>query len=207
MRLSPKTRLSSVKHLKRVDDKLRDVILRVGPLKMRTDRNRYGMLVRSILSQQISVSAATSIRNKLLALVDGQLEPERIMANSDEELRSAGISPQKLRYLRDLSDRVSSGELQLTQIGRQSDEGVIERLTTVKGIGRWTAQMFLMFSLCRPDVFPVGDLGIRNGIGKMYRFTERPSEAECLEISEKWAPYRTIASWYCWRVLESDDEW
>ena len=101
----------------------------------------------------------------------------------------------------------SGGTVQLNVIGRLSDEKVIEELTKIRGIGVWTAQMFLMFSLCRPDVFPVGDLGIRNGIGKMYGFEERPTEAECLEIAETWAPYRTIASWYCWRVLEGDDEW
>ena len=206
MQLSPKTRLSSVRHLKRVDGKLREVILRVGPLKMRTDRNRYAMLVRSILSQQISVSAATSIRNKLLSLVDGQLEPERIMATSDEHLRSAGISPQKLRYLRDLSGRVSSGELQLAQIGRLSDEGVIERLTTVKGIGRWTAQMFLMFSLGRLNVLPHDDLGIQNAMRNLYGLDERPNRATMDEIAEPWRPFASVASWYCWQSLNLDSE-
>jgi DNA-3-methyladenine glycosylase II len=189
-----------------VDGKLRKVILRVGPLKMRTDRNRYAMLVRSILSQQISVSAATSIRNKLLSLVDGQLEPERIMASSDEHLRSAGISPQKLRYLRDLSGRVSSGELQLAQIGRFSDEGVIERLTTVKGIGRWTAQMFLMFSLGRLNILPHDDLGIQNAMRNLYELDERPNRAIMDEIAEPWRPFASVASWYCWQSLNLDSE-
>ena len=199
---------SALKHLRKRDKVLRKVITSAGDFTLKPKRDRFAMLVQSIISQQISTSAATSIRKRLTEM----LAPEKISAAvilkySPEELREAGVSPQKAGYMLDLCRCTTDGTVKLSQLGRLSDERVIEELTKIRGIGVWTAQMFLMFSLCRPDVFPVGDLGIRNGIGKMYRFTERPSEAECLEISEKWAPYRTIASWYCWRVLESDDEW
>ncbi len=194
--------------LRKRDKVLRRVIDSAGDFTLKPKRDRFAMLIQSIISQQISTSAATSIRRRLTEM----LAPEKVAAEvilrySPEELREAGVSPQKAGYMLDLCRCVTDGTVQLKVIGRLSDEKVIEELTKIRGIGVWTAQMFLMFSLCRPDVFPVGDLGIRNGIGKMYGFEERPTEAECLEIAETWAPYRTIASWYCWRVLEGDDEW
>ena len=194
--------------LRKRDKVLRRVIDSAGDFTLKPKRDRFAMLIQSIISQQISTSAATSIRRRLTEM----LAPEKVAAEvilrySPEELREAGVSPQKAGYMLDLCRCVTDGTVQLNVIGRLSDEKVIEELTKIRGIGVWTAQMFLMFSLCRPDVFPVGDLGIRNGIGKMYGFEERPTEAECLAIAETWAPYRTIASWYCWRVLEGDDEW
>ena len=194
--------------LRKRDKVLRRVIDSAGDFTLKPKRDRFAMLIQSIISQQISTSAATSIRRRLTEM----LAPEKVAAEvilrySPEELREAGVSPQKAGYMLDLCRCVTDGTVQLNVIGRLSDEKVIEELTKIRGIGVWTAQMFLMFSLCRPDVFPVGDLGIRNGIGRMYGFEERPTEAECLAIAETWAPYRTIASWYCWRVLEGDDEW
>ena len=194
--------------LRKRDKVLRRVIDSAGDFTLKPKRDRFAMLIQSIISQQISTSAATSIRRRLTEM----LAPEKVAAEviirySPEELREAGVSPQKAGYMLDLCRCVTDGTVQLNVIGRLSDEKVIEELTKIRGIGVWTAQMFLMFSLCRLDVFPVGDLGIRNGIGKMYGFEERPTEAECLEISKNWAPYRTIASWYCWRFLEGDDEW
>ena len=194
--------------LRKRDKVLRRVIDSAGDFTLKPKRDRFAMLIQSIISQQISTSAATSIRRRLTEM----LAPEKVAAEvilrySPEELREAGISPQKAGYMLDLCRCVTDGTVQLNVIGRLSNEKVIEELTKIRGIGVWTAQMFLMFSLCRPDVFPVGDLGIRNGIGRMYGFEERPTEAECLEIAETWAPYRTIASWYCWRFLEGDDEW
>lgn len=199
---------SALKHLREQDKVLRKVIATAGDFTLKPKRDRFAMLVQSIISQQISTSAATSIRRRLMEL----LAPEKVSAAallkySPEQLREAGVSPQKAGYILDLCRCVTDGTVKLNQIGRLTDEKVIEELTKIRGIGVWTAQMFLMFSLGRPDVFPVGDLGIRNGIGKMYGFDERPSEAECLEIASRWAPYRTIASWYCWRILEGDDEW
>ena len=194
--------------LRKRDKVLRRVIDSAGDFTLKPKRDRFAMLIQSIISQQISTSAATSIRRRLTEM----LAPEKVAAEvilrySPEELREAGVSPQKAGYMLDLCRCVTDGTVQLNVIGRLSNEKVIEELTKIRGIGVWTAQMFLMFSLCRPDVFPVGDLGIRNGIGRMYGFEERPTEAECLEIAETWAPYRTIASWYCWRFLEGDDEW
>ena len=199
---------SALKHLRKQDKVLRKVIASAGEFTLKPKRDRFAMLVQSIISQQISTSAATSIRKRLTEMLAPQkVSAEVILQYSPEELREAGVSPQKAGYMLDLCCCTTDGTVKLNQIGRLSDEKVIEELTKIRGIGVWTAQMFLMFSLCRPDVFPVGDLGIRNGIGKLYGFEERPSETECLEISEKWAPYRTIASWYCWRSLEGDDEW
>lgn len=199
---------SALKHLRKQDKVLRRVIASAGDFTLKPKRDRFAMLVQSIISQQISTSAATSIRRRLIEMLEPEkISPDVILNYSPEELREAGVSPQKAGYMLDLCRCVTDGTVKLNQIGRLSDEQVIEELTKIRGIGVWTAQMFLMFSLCRPDVFPVGDLGIRNGIGKMYGFEERPSEAECLEIAAKWAPYRTIASWYCWRCLEGDDEW
>lgn len=199
---------SALKHLCKQDNVLRKAIASAGDFTLKPKRDRFAMLVQSIISQQISTSAATSIRRRLTEmLAPDKVSAEVLLKYSPEELREAGVSPQKAGYMLDLCRCVSDGTLRLNQIGRLSDERVIEELTKIRGIGVWTAQMFLMFSLGRPDVFPVGDLGIRNGIGKMYGFKERPSESECLEIAANWAPYRTIASWYCWRVLEGDDEW
>jgi len=204
----PEQIAAALRHLRRRDRVLGRVITASGDFSLKPRRDRFAMLVQSIISQQISTSAAISIRRRLTEL----LSPETVSADvlrqySPEELRAAGVSPQKAGYMLDLCRCVTDGTVRLNQIGRLSDEQVTAELTQIRGIGIWTAQMFLMFSLCRPDVFPAGDLGIRNAIGKMYGFEQRPGEAECIEIAASWAPYRTIASWYCWRYLEGDDEW
>lgn len=199
---------SALRHLRKQDKVLGKVITSAGEFSLKPKRDRFATLVQSIISQQISTSAATSIRRRLTELLAPEkVSPEVLLKYSPEKLREAGVSPQKAGYMLDLCRCVTDGTVRLNVIGRLPDGKVIEELTKIRGIGVWTAQMFLMFSLCRPDVFPVGDLGLRNAIGKMYGFAERPSEAECLEIAEHWAPYRTIASWYCWRFLEGDDEW
>lgn len=159
------------------------------------------MLARSILSQQISTAAARTIRDRLIALTGG-LEATRLAGLTDEEYRSVGVSPQKAKYLRDLSERVDSGRLELKRIGRLPDDEVIERLTEVKGIGRWTAQMFLMFALGRADILPHDDLGIRNAMRKLYGLEAMPSRDDMDRIAEPWRPYATVACWYCWRSLE-----
>lgn len=202
MRLSPKTRISSLKHLRKADAVMRAVIKSVGPFTLRPRRKRFQMLVRSIISQQISVSAATSIRSRLFALVDNQVEADRIAGLNDDQFRSAGVSPQKVRYLRDLSERVADGRLQLSTIGRLADEAVIEQLEEVKGIGYWTAQMFLIFALGRLDVLPFGDVGIQNAIHRLYDLDERPNRETIERIARPWRPYASVASWYCWRSLE-----
>lgn len=203
MRLSPVTRKRSVAHLRKHDGCLKQVIRAVGPFTLQPAKNRYEMLVRSIISQQISVSAARSIRTRLFNLIENDVAAHRIQELDDEQIRSAGISPQKLKYLRDLSRRVAEGELPLNQFGRLSDEVVIERLVEVKGIGEWTAQMFLIFALGRLDVLPHADVGIQNAIQKLYGLADRPNRLTIEEIAAPWRPYASVASWYCWRSLDS----
>ena len=191
------------RHLRRSDPILRRVIERVGPFNLRRDADRFGSLVRSIISQQISVSAARSIRLRVKRLTaPGRITPEKLLRLSGAELRSAGLSVQKQTYLLDLAGKVRRGEVKLRSIARRDDEVVIEELTQVKGIGVWTAQMFLMFSLARMDVFPHDDLGIRNALKRLYKLQDLPDKKTSHEIATPWRPYATMASWYCWRSLE-----
>ena len=192
---------AAVTHLRGADRKLNWLIDRAGPFTLKVNRDRYGMLVRSILSQQISTKAARAIRLKLEASVGG-LSPAAITAASDTTLRAAGLSAQKVTYLRDLTLHVSDGRLALQRLHRLDDEAVIEQLIAVKGIGRWTAQMFLMFSLGRLDVFPYDDLGIRSSLRELYGLSDLPTKAQSLEIAAPWQPYSTIASWYLWRLSD-----
>ncbi|MBI1346809.1 DNA-3-methyladenine glycosylase 2 family protein [bacterium] len=190
-------------HLSVSDPVLGQLINRVGEFNLKLDRNRFGILVRSILSQQISTKAARAIRLKLEAQTDGLgLTPEAISRLTDLQLRTAGLSGQKVTYLRDLSSRVLDGRLDLTRLHRMTDEDVIAELIQVKGIGHWTAQMFLMFSLGRLDVFPHDDLGLRASMRELYQLPELPKKAVCLELAAPWRPYATIASWYVWRLSD-----
>ncbi len=193
---------AATRHLRRVDPVMRELVRRVGPFRMRTDRNRFRMLASSIVSQQLSVKAARTIRERLVALAGGDLLPERLWQCDIDALRGVGLSRNKAAFLHDLSAAVADGRLCLPKIGRKDDEAVIAELIQVKGIGRWTAQMFLMFSLGRPDVLPVGDLGIRAAIRNLYGLAELPDEDAAHEIGARWRPYATAASWYCWRSLE-----
>ncbi len=200
---------SAVKYLSKVDPVLKHLIGRVGPFTLKTHRDRFDLLVRSILSQQISTKAARSIRLRLVDRVAPHtISPDSLSTLSDQDLRSVGLSGQKVSYLRDLTEHTRSGRLQLHQLGRLDDETVIERLVEVRGIGRWTAQMFLMFALGRIDVFPVDDLGLRSALKELYGLADLPDKKTCHNISEPWAPYRSIATWYCWRLgdLKSDPD-
>jgi DNA-3-methyladenine glycosylase II len=190
-------------HFRRHDPTLHDVIRLIGPYTLRPQRNRFGMLVRSIISQQISMAAARTIRERLETLVgDEGLEPEAIARLSPSQLRSVGLSKQKAAYITDLATKVADGSVPLAKMGRMSDEAVIASLTQINGIGRWTAQMFLIFSLGRPDVFPVDDLGVRVALSRLYALGERPSRDELVEIGRRWSPFATVGSWYCWRYLD-----
>lgn len=181
-----------------------DLIKRAGPFTLKLERrDRFGILVRSILSQQISTKAARSIRLKLDAILKPKsICAEAIVERTDEELRSAGLSRQKIAYLRDLSERVLDSRLRLECLGRMSDEAAIEHLIQVKGIGRWTAQMFLIFSLGRLDVFPHDDLIVRSSIKELYELDELPDKRTSHEIAAAWKPYSSVASWYCWRLID-----
>ncbi|MSU62055.1 MAG: DNA-3-methyladenine glycosylase 2 family protein [Pedosphaera sp.] len=195
-----------LRHLRGADPILRQVIDCVGPFRLKPHSDRFGSLVRSIISQQISGSAAQSIRRRLERLAaPGRITPEKLLRFSSEALRSVGLSGQKQTYLRDLAGKVQRSEVRLRSIARRDDEGVIAELIQVKGIGVWTAQMFLMFSLGRLDVFPHDDLGIRNALRKIYNLPELPDKKASQRIAEPWRPYATIASWYCWRSLELPD--
>ncbi|HEY6169785.1 MAG TPA: DNA-3-methyladenine glycosylase [Verrucomicrobiae bacterium] len=198
---------SALAHLRDADPVMRRLIERAGPFSLKLRRQRFLMLVYSIISQQISTSAARSIRKRLHEhLAPGRITPDHLARETVASLRKAGLSKQKAAYLLDLSRMVRAGEVRLARIHRLEDEQVIEELIQVNGIGVWTAQMFLMFSLGRPDVFPHGDLGIRSALRNLYRLDELPDRDTAHEIARPWRPYATIASWYCWRSLELPKE-
>jgi DNA-3-methyladenine glycosylase II len=193
----------AVRHLRRVDRRMREIIDAVGPCTLKPRRERFAMLARSIIAQQISVAAARTINQRLVDLVrPGRLSAEALVALSPERLKAAGVSPQKTGYLLDLATRVASGEVRLTGLSRRDDEAIIADLTKVKGIGRWTAQMFLIFSLGRPDVLAEDDLGLRSAVKRMHGLAELPTKDEFRELAAAWTPFSTVASWYCWRSHE-----
>ena len=195
-------------HLKRADPVLADIIARVGACHMEPRRSgtHYDALVRSIIYQQLSGKAAGTIHRRFCALFpSNRPRAELVLSKDDPTLRSVGLSRQKVSYLRDLSARVVDGSLPLAHLGRLSDDAIIEHLVQVKGIGRWTVQMFLMFRLGRPDVLPELDLGVQNAIQRAYGLKTRPSPKEVLSMGEKWRPHASVASWYLWRSLENGD--
>jgi DNA-3-methyladenine glycosylase II len=190
--------------LMRRDPKLGAAIKRIGPCGMasRQHGDHLTALVRAIVGQQLSAKAAATIFGRLHALFpEGHITAAGIEALDDGALRGVGLSGQKLSYLRDLCARLSDGRLRLEELDELSDEAVIERLTTVKGFGRWTAEMFLMFRLNRPDVLPVGDLGITTAVQRVYRLRQRPNPKRLTKIGEAWRPYRSVACWYLWESL------
>ena len=164
----------------------------------------FPALVRTITSQQISTKAAATIHGRLVALMPRGVTPTALLALNDEELRAAGLSRQKTAYLRDLAAKVTSGDLPVHSLHELDDEQVIEAIVKVKGLGRWSAEMFLMFRLRRPDVLPVDDLGIVTAIQRLYGLRKRPKADRIRKIGEAWRPYRTVACWYLWRSLENE---
>jgi len=190
-----------LRHLRKNDPIMRAVIRKAGPFKMNRRHDRFLALALAIVSQQISGKAARSIWAKLQTIAD-PLSPERLSQFDADGLRPAGLSRQKASYILDLANHVCDGRLQLNRMGRLSDEDVIEALVAVKGIGVWTAQMFLIFSLGRLDVLPHADLGVRTAIQRLYNLEELPNRETCHRIAAPWRPYASIASWYCWRSLE-----
>jgi DNA-3-methyladenine glycosylase II len=162
----------------------------------------FPALVRTITAQQISTKAAATIHSRLVALMPPGVTPKAMLALSDEQLRAAGLSRQKTAYLRDLAARVLSGDLPVHSLHELTDDEVIEAIVKVKGLGRWSAEMFLMFRLHRPDVLPVDDLGIVTAIQRLYGLRKRPKADRIRKIGEAWRPYRTVACWYLWRSLE-----
>lgn len=188
--------------LARRDPVLRPLVKSYGIPTFRPHADYFDTLVDSVISQQISGRAAESILRKLREALGGFFDPNVMMAAPDELIRSAGVSPQKLGYLRSLALHVADRRLDLDHLPSLSDQEIIQELTAIKGIGVWTAQMFLIFSLGRLDVFPTGDLGVRRGMKNSYLLEELPPPRTMEEIAgrNQWAPYRSIASWYMWRA-------
>jgi DNA-3-methyladenine glycosylase II len=192
--------------LARRDPVLRDLMRRYGAcgLAKAQHTDPFKALVRAIISQQLSTRAAATIASRVEALfADGHPTPAGMAAIADERLRACGLSTQKLTYIRDLCQRILDGALPLDALDRMSDDEVIAALTQVKGIGRWTAEMFLMFRLHRPDVLPVGDLGIVKAVQKVYGLRKVPTADRLVKIGEPWRPYRSVACWYLWASLEN----
>jgi DNA-3-methyladenine glycosylase II len=203
--LTPDDYRRAGRHLMRADPILAAVIERIGPcgLAERRRKDHLTALAGAIVSQQLSTKAAATIFGRFLALFPEQAIPDHraVAALADDELRGAGLSRQKVGYLRDLCARIDDGRLRLDELEALEDEEIIGRLVAVKGFGRWTAEMFLIFRLNRPDVLPVGDLGIVKAIERLYRLRKRPDAKRLAKIGEPWRPYRSVASWYLWQSL------
>ncbi len=193
------------RHLMRRDPTLRAIIKRVGACGLHAagPRDPFEALTRSIASQQLSTKAADTIFNRFCDLFppDRTPKPERLTALSDEQIRATGFSRPKVGYLRDLAAHVLDGRLDLKGLRKHPDEEVMRQLVAVKGIGRWTAEIFLMFRLGRPDVLPADDLGLMNAVHRAYGLRTRPTPERLREIGETWRPYRSIAAWYLWASL------
>ncbi|MEA2374950.1 MAG: DNA-3-methyladenine glycosylase [Thermoleophilaceae bacterium] len=199
----------AVEHLRKADDTLAELIDRLGPLDEEERRrgrpaDAYGALLRSIVGQQLSTKAARSIYGRVTELFGGRTPtPEELLAADPEQVRSAGLSRPKVAYMRSLAEHVVSGELELDRLDELPDERIVEELTAVKGLGQWTADMFLIFHLRRPDVLPVGDLGIRRAVERAYGLPGIPPPEEVEMLGERWRPYRSLASLYLWRSLDA----
>jgi DNA-3-methyladenine glycosylase II len=193
---------SAIRHLKAADPVLAGIIEKVGPYRPRHATPDFENLARSIAYQQLHGKAAATIFGRLLTACNACLTPESVLKLTIEQMRACGLSKQKLSYIRDLAEKTISGDINFEQLPSMDDEDVIEHLTRVKGIGRWSAQMFLMFALQRPDVMPVVDLGINMAIKKAYRKRKLPKPAQILKIAEPWRPYRSAACWYLWRSMD-----
>ena len=193
----------AILHLKKSDPILSAVIERVGPYRIQFRDPDFQTLVRSIVYQQLNGRVASVIFGRLLDLVPRKkLTPRAILKLTHQQMRKAGLSNQKATYIRDLAEKTAAGLVDFGSIGALSDEAVIEELTRVKGIGVWTAHMFLIFALRRPNVLPVGDLGIRSAIKKAYGLDDLPHPKQMVEIAEVWHPYCSVATWYLWRSLD-----
>ncbi len=193
----------AVRHLKNADPVLAELIERVGPCNLTYREPTFDTMLRSIVFQQLSGKAARTIYDRVVAACGGKVSPEHILKLRAPTLRKAGLSKQKISYLRDLAKRTASGEIEFHRLHQMSDEEVIEHLTRVKGIGVWSAHMFLLFALKREDVLPVGDLGVRAAIRRLYRKRTLPSPKQIEKLATAWRPYCSIATWYLWRSFDT----
>lgn len=202
---TPGMHRTAIRHLRRSDPVLAGVMARLGPYRFvpRADESHFDAIARSIVSQQLSLKAAATIHGRFRELYEATGgEPRFVAAIPEQRLRDAGLSWQKISYIKDLARLVAAGELDLDLIDEMTDDELITRLTAVKGVGTWTAQMFLMFRLGRPDVLPTLDLGIQKAIQRVYGLRKRPTVRQMEKLARAWAPYRTIACWYLWRSLD-----
>lgn len=205
----PLPKKKAVAHLRAADPVMAAVIDRVGPCRasVANDGTHFGAVLSSIVYQQLSGSAAATIYGRVLNIFGGrEPKPSALLATPDAVLRAAGLSGAKTRYVKDLAAHASDNRFPIEQLHELDDAAIIDTLTQVKGVGRWTAQMFLMFRLGRPDVLPELDLGIQKGIQKAYALRKLPTPKQVARRGAKWAPYRTIASWYLWRFVDLPGE-
>ena len=192
----------AILHLKASDPVLAAIIERIGPCKMQYGEPTFHDLAEAILYQQLNGKAAATIFNRFTALVGDPLTPEGILKLTDAQMREVGLSRQKTSYLRDLSEKTKAGLLEFERMPEMTEQDVIAHLTQVKGVGVWTAHMFLMFTLRRPDILPTGDYGVQAAIKKHYKKRKWPKPDVMLKIAKPWAPYRSIACWYLWKSLD-----
>lgn len=199
----------SLDHLRKVDLRLGRLIDEFGPPDFIPEDNYFESLVRAIVFQQLSGKAANTIYRRFLALFIGNVypTPKDVLAVPFEMLRSVGLSNQKSTYIRDLSEKWLNGEIDLSDVDAMTDTEVSTELIKVKGIGQWTADMFLMFTLNRPDVFPLNDLGIQKGFMRLHELEKRPLLNAMEKEAEKWRPYRTVAAWYLWKIVDGPFAW
>ena len=178
------------------------LVKKYGKCKIRPidQKDYFKDLVDAIVQQQLSLKAAATIFGRITKELGGKVTPERILRKKDETLRACGLSYSKIKYLKDLSSRVKNGNLVLSKMNKLSDQEVMEELIAVKGIGKWTTDMFLMFTLARPDVFPAEDMGIRNAMKQILK--KDMSFERMVKFAERWRPWRTVASWYLWKILD-----
>lgn len=196
---------AALRHLRQADQRLAVLIKQHGPPRLQRSRNYFRSLASAIIYQQLSGKAAGTIYARFLGLFpDGHFpKPADVLAVPHETLRSVGLSNQKAHYLLDLASKFEDGTLQPGRFSRMNDEDLGRALIQVKGIGQWSVDMFLMFALNRPDVLPTGDLGIQKGMQRFFSMRVPPGEGEMIRLAEPWRPYRTVASWYMWRVVET----
>ncbi|HEX4485643.1 MAG TPA: DNA-3-methyladenine glycosylase [Terriglobales bacterium] len=192
----------AVNHLKAADPVLAAILEKVGPCRMQFGSPEFHSLAEAIIYQQLNGKAAVSIFKRFAALAGEPLTAKGILKLSDEQMRSAGLSKQKTSYLRDMAERANRRDLDFSRLHELTDDEVITHLTQVKGVGVWTAHMFLMFTLQRPDILPTGDYGVRMAMKKLYKKRKMPDPKQMEKIAKSWQPYRSVASWYLWRSLD-----
>ena len=192
----------AILHLKQSDPVMRAIIERIGPCKMQFGEPVFQSLAEAIVYQQLNGKAAATIYKRFAAIAGDPLTPAGILKLKPEQMRSVGLSKQKTSYLFDMAERAHRGELNFSRLPELSDDDVIEHLTQVKGVGVWTAHMFLMFTLRRPNILPTGDYGIRMAIMKHYKKRKLPKPDLMEKIAKPWEPYRSVACWYLWQSLD-----